>query len=419
MSDFVKSILYPSELFSFFSFYYSTCIKKNENGAVYYHKSYGKKRQRSNFLKTLFLGRKYHRDEGTATKEDAIDSKGKCYYFLNKTSRSFAAVVQALDAKLRDAVCLFYLVLRGLDTIEDDMTIPQDIKIPLLKEFHLRLLDDGWTFNGNADTEKDRELLVSFDVVIQELKKLNPKYFSVIKDITKGMGEGMADFAAGKAQVLTIKDWNLYCYYVAGLVGIGLVRLFSISGLEDPSISKEERLAISMGLFLQKVNIIRDFHEDLVDGRAFWPKEICEKFGAKEFSFFTLKENKSKALECLNYLIVDALSLVPDVIEFMGLLKEKSIFKFCAIPQVMAIATIDLCYNNPLIFERNVKIRKGLALKLIMNCSNHMNLVRIFEDFCKSITRKMISQNIQNIELSKILCEIDSICMRHDNKKNS
>jgi farnesyl-diphosphate farnesyltransferase len=103
----------------------------------------------------------------------------------------------------------------------------------------------------------------------------------------------------------------------------------------------------------------------------------------------------------------------------MGLLKEKSIFKFCAIPQVMAIATIDLCYNNPLIFERNVKIRKGLALKLIMNCSNHMNLVRIFEDFCKSITRKMISQNIQNIELSKILCEIDSICMRHDNKKNS
>lgn len=30
----------------------------------------------------------------------------------------------------------------------------------------------------------------------------------------------------------------------------------------------------SMGLFLQKTNIIRDYLEDYVDGRAFWPKEV-------------------------------------------------------------------------------------------------------------------------------------------------
>ena len=44
-----------------------------------------------------------------------------CYDVLNKVSRSFAIVIQQLDEELRDAVCVFYLVLRALDTIEDDM----------------------------------------------------------------------------------------------------------------------------------------------------------------------------------------------------------------------------------------------------------------------------------------------------------
>jgi phytoene/squalene synthetase len=33
-------------------------------------------------------------------------------------------------------------------------------------------------------------------------------------------------------------------------------------------------LANTMGLLLQKTNIIRDYLEDYVDGRAFWPQEV-------------------------------------------------------------------------------------------------------------------------------------------------
>jgi len=47
----------------------------------------------------------------------------RCYELLDATSRSFAAVIQALDPELRPAICIFYLVLRGLDTVEDDMSI--------------------------------------------------------------------------------------------------------------------------------------------------------------------------------------------------------------------------------------------------------------------------------------------------------
>jgi farnesyl-diphosphate farnesyltransferase len=92
----------------------------------------------------------------------------KCWDFLDMTSRSFAAVIHELDGDLsrvvrlfvshtlsrrrwltamaRYQVALFYLILRGLDTIEDDMTIPIEKKAPLLDDFYLRLEEDGWNF---------------------------------------------------------------------------------------------------------------------------------------------------------------------------------------------------------------------------------------------------------------------------------
>ena len=65
-----------------------------------------------------------------------------------------------------------------------------------------------------------------------------------------------------------------YCHYVAGLVGIGLSQLFSASGLESEVVGRNQRLSNSMGLFLQKTNIIRDYLEDTLQGREFWPREV-------------------------------------------------------------------------------------------------------------------------------------------------
>lgn len=64
-----------------------------------------------------------------------------CYDMLRRVSRSFALVIQQLPQPLRDAVCIFYLVLRALDTVEDDMAIPQATKIPLLRAFHTHIYD--------------------------------------------------------------------------------------------------------------------------------------------------------------------------------------------------------------------------------------------------------------------------------------
>ena len=54
---------------------------------------------------------------------------------------SFAIVTQQLPNALRDPVCVFYLVLRALDTVEDDMAIPAPDKLPVLISFHEKIYD--------------------------------------------------------------------------------------------------------------------------------------------------------------------------------------------------------------------------------------------------------------------------------------
>jgi farnesyl-diphosphate farnesyltransferase len=80
---------------------------------------------------------------------------------LVKTSRSFAMVIQELGQDLRDAVCIFYLVLRALDTIgmlpdsssfglpastEDDTSYLLEKRVPALRTFYQKLDVAGWTF---------------------------------------------------------------------------------------------------------------------------------------------------------------------------------------------------------------------------------------------------------------------------------
>lgn len=42
-------------------------------------------------------------------------------------------------SELRDAVCLFYLILRALDTVEDDMSFDAAEKAEVLRQFHEKL----------------------------------------------------------------------------------------------------------------------------------------------------------------------------------------------------------------------------------------------------------------------------------------
>lgn len=120
----------------------------------------------------------------------------------------------------------------------------------------------------------EKVLLQNFFRVVAVFKSLPDFSREIIADITKRMGEGMAYFASENLLEGTsdMKEYNLYCHYVAGLVGEGLSRLFTQSGFESECVrANAKTLGNTMGLFLQKTNITRDYLEDLRDGRAFWP----------------------------------------------------------------------------------------------------------------------------------------------------
>ncbi|KAM9355496.1 squalene synthase isoform 3-T3 [Pholidichthys leucotaenia] len=255
--------------------------------------------------------------------ESMSESLRTCYLYLNQTSRSFAAVIQALDGELRHAVCIFYLVLRALDTVEDDMSIPLQKKVPMLNDFHTYLYQDEWCFTESQ--EKDRQVLEDFPTISLEFRKLAQEYRDVISDICHRMGVGMAEFLEKK--VGSMKDWDQAWSQFAGRL-----------------------------------------------------EELAQP------------EKLESALSCLNLLVTDALRHVPDVIAYLSRLRNQSVFNFCAIPQVMAIATLSTCYNNPMVFQGVVKIRKGQAVTLMMEATNMRAVQTIISQYSQEI--------LQNVSLT-------------------
>ena len=230
-------------------------------------------------LRAIVQWKTWHRPVHSRDESKESDNVKECYRLLGLTSRSFVAVIQELHPELLMPVVVFYLVLRSLDTIEDDMTINIAEKEPLLRNFYTHIDDESWNFDGSGPDEKDREVLVKFDCVAREFSKLKDAYKVIIKDIAKGMGNGMADYAvkanenANGVSVETVKDYELYCHYVAGLVGEGLTRLFVEADFADPALLLQKpELMESMGQLLQHTNIIRDVREDYDDKRYFCPR---------------------------------------------------------------------------------------------------------------------------------------------------
>lgn len=347
-------------------------------------------------------------------------------------------------------------------------------------------------FHGAGAKPDEVTLLEKFHMVGDVFRGLHPKYRAVITDITHRMAEGMIQFA--EKPVDSYADYNLYCHYVAGLVGIGLSQMFAAGG-EDPwftsapvigpntdadhhakSTSKSAAaakkstrttpggkrrkstdhgddhddghgddhgskggavfgvldsppggLANAMGLFLQKTNIIRDYLEDQVDQRTFWPREIWGRYAptlaslrpghssaadpsaptssSTSSSTSTSSSSKSSSsgnggwvsttssldvsVACLDAMITDALSLAPFCLEYLSRLEDPLNFNFCVIPQIMAAASLAELYDNPKVFSGVVKIRRGLTARMMVGTKSMAQCRAWFRTYALDIQRKM------------------------------
>ncbi|CAD6343653.1 unnamed protein product [Miscanthus lutarioriparius] len=335
------------------------------------------------------------------------------YSMLQKVSRSFALVIQQLGPELRNAVCIFYLVLRALDTVEDDTSISTEVKVPILQEFYRHIYNRDWHFS--CGTNHYKVLMDNFHHVSTAFLELGQGYQKAIEEITRRMGAGMAKFILRRniimsfhdlrMEVETVDDYDEYCHYVAGLVGYGLSRLFYAAGTEDLA---PDSLSNSMGLFLQKTNIIRDYLEDINEipkSRMFWPREIWSKY-ADKLEDFKYEENSEKAVQCLNDMVTNALIHAEECLQYMSALKDHAISRFCAIPQIMAIGTCALCYNNVHVFGGVVKMRRGLTARIIDEANSMSDVYTAFYEFSSLIESK-IDDNDPNAALTRR--RVDSI----------
>lgn len=342
----------------------------------------------------------------------------RCYELLKMTSRSFASVIEQLHPELRDAMMIFYIVLRGLDTVEDDVGLDNNVKLPLLRSFRNVLKTNDWTFNDSSETEKDRVVLQEFDCILREYHKLRPEYQDIIADITEKMGNGMADYIVLENQqnfdgVETVKDYDLYCHHVAGIVGEGITRMAVFAKFGDKKLLEKEELYESMGLFLQKTNIIRDYREDIDDGRSFWPKEVWGKY-TDSLTAFTKKENQDKGLQCISELSLHSLRHVEHVLEYLSLVKDESLFRFCAIPQVMSIATLELVFNNPDVFERNVKLTRGQSGRLVLKARSMPAVYAIFRHYIRRIHARNNVKDPNYLKIEERCAKIEQYMNAHD-----
>ena len=100
-------------------------------------------------------------------------------------------------------------------------------------------------------------------------------------------------------------------------------------------------------------------------------------------------------------MVLNALSHANECMMYLAGLKEQSVFNFAAIPQSMAIATLELVFRNPQLFKRNVKITKGEACRIMMLSTQSNRLLSgIFKDYTRRIHKKSTPRDPNFLKIS-------------------
>lgn len=226
---------------------------------------------------------------------------------LKETSRTFYIPITFLKRDLKHSVASAYLVMRAIDEIEDHELISNDTKYELLIQVS-ELFKQPFTEKAYLRIiEPVKEQLPEVSLRLYDWVQACPEGSRpMMMEISSEMAFGMAKWAKKNWQVQTKEDLDDYTYYVAGVVGVYLSKLWHWSYGQETNID----LAIGFGRGLQAVNILRNQKEDSEErGVSFVPDGW-----SRDDLFAYAEENLKKA---------DA---------YIATLSEKSTVMFCRLP---------------------------------------------------------------------------------------
>jgi farnesyl-diphosphate farnesyltransferase len=186
-----------------------------------------------------------------------------------------------------------YNNLRELDTIEDDMRIPEKERCDLMDRFLYILsqivrvrrnngsgiediLDSGdmrtitTRLEGTPISEEEKVFVRHFGKgpVLRELASFDAETKTDIEYGVSRMATGMKNFL-NRGEMQTEEQLRDYCFYVAGSIGEFLRRLVK----RKDNVDLNEEKGQKFGEFLQLVNIMKNVREDYTAGRYFLPVE--------------------------------------------------------------------------------------------------------------------------------------------------
>lgn len=205
---------------------------------------------------------------------------------LDQVSRSFAFCIRQLREPLRGRVALAYLLCRVLDTVEDASDIEPTRKFRMLGEFR-RFIE---TAPSEPDVQAwvselpkglrpaERDLMEEAYTVFADFHALPQDDRKALQETILSMANGMEYFLrrSGGTTLLrlgSLREVNRYCFFVAGVVGEMLTKLL-VNLNRNVSLTEPLLLrAHQFGLFLQKINILKDQMEDEKAGRCLIPSQ--------------------------------------------------------------------------------------------------------------------------------------------------
>ncbi|KAK6925797.1 Squalene/phytoene synthase [Dillenia turbinata] len=104
----------------------------------------------------------------------------------------------------------------------------------------------------------------------------------------RDMIEGMR-MDTRKSRYQNYQELYLYCYYVAGTVGLMTVPVMGIAPESSLSTQAIYSAALSLGIGNQLTNILRDVGEDAMQGRIYLPQDELAQFGLCDDDIFSRK----------------------------------------------------------------------------------------------------------------------------------
>jgi farnesyl-diphosphate farnesyltransferase len=315
---------------------------------------------------------------------------------LQGVSRTFALTIPQLPPALCRVVSNAYLLCRIIDTIEDEPVISPPQKNYFCQQFLKTLSGEinaepfprqlGASLSSQTPPA-EHELIRNLTRVVRITRSFSEAERGALQQCVRAMARGMSQFQlrGGKHGLQTLAELDQYCYYVAGVVGQMLTRLFC---LHSPEIAKKRdslmAFAISFGQGLQMTNILKDVWEDYERGACWLPRNLFAEEGFDLADLTTVK-NRTEFERGIQRLIGIAHRHLRNAIAYTLLIpkQETGIRKFCLWATGLAVLTLRKI-NKRLYYTNGAQVKisrlsvKGTILATRLTLQNDALLKLLF-----------------------------------------